>query len=182
MRLPHGVPKVRHPRLPKGRERRLEGDEELRLLDALSQTPVVCAVVQFALETAMRRGELAAMKWRHVDFRRRLLTIPETKTETPRTIPLSSRAIRTLKTLPRLLSGDVFGVQPSSITQAFSRACKRTGIEDLCFHDLRHEAVSRLFELGLNVMEVATISGHRDLRMLNRYTHLRPKSLLKKLG
>ena len=56
------------------------------------------------------------------------------------------------------------------------------GVEDACFHDLRHEATSRFFERGLNVMEVAAITGHKDLRMLQRYTHLRAEDLAKKLG
>ena len=60
-------------------------------------------------------------------------------------------------------------------------ACKRAGIEDLHFHDLRHEATSRFFEKGLNVMEVAATTGHKDVRMLQRYTHLRAENLTKKL-
>ena len=64
----------------------------------------------------------------------------------------------------------------------WARACKRAGIEDLRFHDLRHEATSRIFEKGLNVMEVAAITGHKDLRMLQRYTHLRAEDLAVKLG
>ena len=60
------------------------------------------------------------------------------------------------------------------------RACKRAGIEDPHFHDLRHEATSRFFEKGLNVMEVAATTGHKDVRMLQRYTHLRAENLTKK--
>jgi integrase len=66
--------------------------------------------------------------------------------------------------------------------QAFDRACKRAGIDDLRFHDLRHEAVSRLFEKGFNPMEVSTISGHKTLQMLKRYTHLRAEDLAKRMG
>ena len=57
-----------------------------------------------------------------------------------------------------------------------------TGIENMKFHDLRHEATSRFFEKGLNPVEVATITGHKDTRMLMRYTHLRAEDLVKKLG
>ena len=64
----------------------------------------------------------------------------------------------------------------------FSTACKRAGITNLHFHDLRHEATSRFFEKGLNVMEVGAITGHKDLRMLQRYTHLRAENLAMKLG
>lgn len=75
----------------------------------------------------------------------------------------------------------VFHMKPDSITKAFSRACKLTGIEGLTFHDLRHEAISRLFELGLDMMEVSHISGHKDFAMLKKYTHLKPESILEKM-
>ncbi len=68
-----------------------------------------------------------------------------------------------------------------NVSQAFSRACLRHGIEGLRFHDLRHEATSRFFENGLNIMEVSLITGHRSLAMLNRYNHLTPESLIAKL-
>ena len=76
----------------------------------------------------------------------------------------------------------VFGIRADRVSQAFERACKRAGIDGLRFHDLRHEATSRLFEHGLNPMEVATITGHKDLRMLRRYTQLRAEDLARKLA
>jgi integrase len=76
----------------------------------------------------------------------------------------------------------VFNIRPDSVSQAFERACKRAGIEGLRFHDLRHEATSRFFEKGLNTMEVATITGHKTLEMLNRYTHLRASDLVSRIG
>ena len=80
------------------------------------------------------------------------------------------------------LGPKVFPISGSyAITDAFRRATKRAGIEGLRFHDLRHEAVSRLFEKRLNVMEVASISGHRSLQMLQRYTHLRAEELALRL-
>lgn len=128
-----------------------------------------------------RRGEIVGMLWSHIDLLKQTLYIPYTKTDITRTIPLSSNAVRILSNLPRRVDNKVFNLKPDSITQAFDRACKRAGIQDLRFHDLRHEATSRLFEIGLNVMEVASITGHRDLRMLNRYTHIKPELLAKKL-
>jgi integrase len=80
------------------------------------------------------------------------------------------------------MDGKVWGLRADSITQAFDRACKRAGIEDLRFHDLRHEATSRLFEKGFNPMEVSTITGHKTLQMLKRYTHLRAEDLAKRMG
>jgi integrase len=76
--------------------------------------------------------------------------------------------------------GKVFGLEPDSISQAFDRACKRAEIQNLHFHDLRHEAASRFFEIGFGIMEVASITGHKDLKMLRRYTHLRAEDLAKK--
>ncbi len=113
------------------------------------------------------------------------------KNDVPRTIPLSTMASESLQELLKLSDG--VGIEspiiplkdPHSITRAFSRACKRAckraGIEDLRFHDLRHEATSRFFEKGLNVMEVASITGHQDLRMLRRYTHIRAETLVDRL-
>lgn len=152
--FPKGIPTVRKPKRPNGRDRRLlEGEFEL-LQEALTETPVVQKVVAFAVETAMRRGELVKIKWEHVDLKKRTLHIPETKTGVPRDVPLSGAALEVLMSTSR--EGDlVFNIRPDSVSQAFGRACKRAGIEGLRFHDLRHEATSRLFEKGLNTMEVA---------------------------
>ncbi len=73
-------------------------------------------------------------------------------------------------------------LEETLVYRAYIRAVRRAGIEDLRFHDLRHEATTRLFEQGLNIMEVASITGHKDLRMLRRYTHLKAEDLAKKLG
>ena len=97
-------------------------------------------------------------------------------------MPLSSRAVVTLEALPRNLDGRVFGVTYEGIHQSYVRACRRASITGLTFHDLRHEATSRLFEKGLNPMQVAAITGHKTLQMLKRYTHLRAEDLAKLLG
>ncbi len=85
-------------------------------------------------------------------------------------MPLSPQALEVLRDLPRRIDGRVFGLAPDSVTQAFERACRRAGIEDLRIHDLRHEATSRLADL-FEVHELAKITGHRDMRMLLRYYH-----------
>ena len=95
---------------------------------------------------------------------------------------MSVAAIGTLSGLPRHLGGNVFPVTPNALRGVWRRAAKKVGIDNLRFHDLRHEATSRFFEKGLNVMEVATITGHKNLRMLQRYTHLRAEDWAKKLG
>jgi len=185
--LPHGLPtaQIRIPKLPPGRDRRLHVGEEKRLIDAAiaSKSKAIENIIIIALETAARRGEIAAMRWEYIDLKSRTWVIPFGETrKSPRTVPLSSRAITVLRGIPHRIDGNVWGVEKDSISQAFSRVCKRAGSEDLRFHDLRHEATSRLFEKGLNIMEVATITGHKDLKMLVRYTHLRAENLAEKLG
>lgn len=170
------------------RDRRLVGDEEKRLLEAAGEYGgVLQSIIRFALETAMRRGEIAAMRWAHLDGSGKILDVPDTKNGQPRRVPLSSVAVDILRRMPRRidakgLRGSVWGMRADSITQAFDRSCKRAGIEDLRFHDLRHEATSRLFEKGFNPMEVSTITGHKTLQMLKRYTHLRAEDLVKRMG
>ncbi len=137
----------------------------------------------------MRRGEIAAMRWDHLDGpsgpqcrQARVLLIPETKTGTPRRIPLSTTAVAILDALPRRIDGHVWSMRPDSISQAFERVCKAAGITGLTFHDLRHEAASRLSEKGFGAMEVAAITGHKTMQMLKRYTHLRAEDLAELLG
>ncbi len=141
-------------------------------------------MIRFALETTLRRGALAAMLWKNVDIQTRVLfvPVPNSKSGESYRVPLSSQAIGVLNAQPRRMDGKVWGIRADSITQAFDRACKRAGIEDLRFHDLRHEATSRLFEKGFNPMEVSTITGHKTLQMLKRYTHLRAEDLAKRMG
>ncbi|MHB2021531.1 MAG: site-specific integrase [Candidatus Xenobia bacterium] len=175
--------RTQRPKLPRGRERRLQDDEEARLLKAArAYGGAMEALIGFAIATALRRGELVAMRWEHVDRKARILVVPETKNGTPRRVPLSSAALQLLEALPRRIDGRVWGMRPDSISQAFERIRHAGGIEGLTFHDLRHEATSRLFEKGLNPMEVAAITGHKTLQMLKRYTHLRAEDLVHRLG
>ena len=175
--------KGQRPKLPGGRDRRLVGDELPRLqAAALAYGGEIGLLTTWAIETAMRRGEIAAMRWEHLDRKARVLLIPETKNGTPRRVPLSVAALAVLDGLPRRIDGKVWGMRPDSISQAFERVCTATGIEGLTFHDLRHEATSRLFEKGLGLMEVASITGHKTVQMLKRYTHLRAEDLVGRLG
>jgi integrase len=139
-------------------------------------------MVQLALETAMRQGELRRLRWEHIDLHRRTAHLPDTKNGEARTVPLSTSAVAVLRALPRALHGDLFpGVTTEAVKRSYMRAIRRAGIEGLRFHDLRHEATTRLFEKGLNIMEVASITGHKDLRMLRRYTHQKAEDLARKL-
>ena len=169
---------VRKPSPGKARDRRLSPIEEKKLLGECA--PPLKAIILFALETGMRRGEIQKLLWKDVDLIKCTAQLLDTKNGEDRTIPLSSRAIAVLKALPRNINGKVF--PGADISHSFTAACKRAAIDDLRFHDLRHEATSRLFEKGLNPMQVAAITGHKTLQMLKRYTHLRAEDLAKLLG
>jgi len=201
------VSAIRRPPQGQARDRRLEGNEEQRLLEALgdhsgesmredgkkyrqgSRNPWLSPVVQFALETAMRRGELLSLTWDNVDTKRQVALLPLTKNGEARTVPLSSRAVAVLEGLLKekdgvkpLRVGAVFPITPNALKLGFERAIKRAGIEDFHFHDLRHEATSRLADKLPNLIELAAVTGHKDLRMLKRYYHPRAEDLAKKLG
>lgn len=178
------VTKVRKPRIPPGRQRRLERFEEKRIFRycAQSEDPLIAAIVSFALETAMRRGEILGLSWEHVDLSTRVAHLPDTKNGSKRDVPLSLAAVRLLNQQGPKASGVVFDCNVNRFNSAWRRIIQHTRIKDLRFHDLRHEVISRLFELGtLDMMEIASISGHKSLQMLKRYTHLRARMLVSKL-
>lgn len=183
--LPGGLPtaQVRKPIKPRGRDRRVSDAEVTKILDA-TESAELRTIIIVALETGMRRGELAALTWEEIDLKKQTAHLPMTKTDVPRTVPLSKTAVAALKKFSKKNEGRVFSLQAESMSQAFERACEshRANIAGLRFHDMRHEATSRLFEKGLNVMEVAAITGHKTLDMLKRYTHLRAEDLAKKLN
>lgn len=179
---------VRRPRSAPPRDRRLNGDEEKRLREAIEEArnPYLLQVVELAIETAMRQSEIVYLEWKHIQLDKRVAHLPKTKNDEARDVALSTKAVRVLKALgptQEKRRGRVFpGLTSEAIKQAFSRSCDRAEILDFRFHDLRHEATSRLFEdNGLDIMEVASITGHKTLQMLKRYTHLRAENLAKKL-
>ncbi|MCV0351846.1 MAG: site-specific integrase [Nitratireductor sp.] len=165
------------------RERRLRAGEYERLIAAANQrrSNYLSPIIGFALETAMRRGEILAMRWDDVDMDRRSILIPESKNGFSRIIPLTEGAATILGKLKRC-DENVFPVTAVALRQIWDRTTRNAGITDLHFHDLRHEAISRLFELGLTTPEVASISGHRDMRMLFRYAHANHTSIRGKLN
>ncbi len=178
------VAQIRKPRLPPGRNRRLEEGEEDRLMEECreSRSLWITPVVVIALETGMRLGEIVSLKWSEVDLATQVAKLIDTKIGTGRDVPLSSRAVRTLQALPRSLDGRVFPIGVAAVKSSFHAAVKRAELDDLRFHDLRHEATIRFFERELDIMEVAAITGHKTLTMLKRYTHLRAADLARKLG
>ncbi len=181
--LVNPVADVTLPNPSKARERRLDASEWARLLDASKgrRATWLSPMLQLSLATGMRRSELLSARWEDVDLSRRTLRLRLTKNGHSRTIPLSLDAVSILEALPRSNSGLLFTVTPNAVRLAWERLTAKAGLVDLHFHDLRHEAISRFFERGLSLAEVALISGHRDHRMLLRYTHLRAENLLAKL-
>ncbi len=151
----------------------------------------------FAIETTMRRSELLRVRWENVDLESCVVDLPDsdTKNGERRSVPLSERAVEVLLRFGRKRSGPVFGITTSALACAWKRAMNRarriyeaechaegtepdpTVLKDLRWHDLRHEGTSRLFELGFEFTEVATVTGHKDVRMLMRYTHHRAANL-----
>ncbi|WP_171211839.1 site-specific integrase [Ruegeria sp. HKCCA5426] len=173
--LPDGNPvrPVRRPKIDNRRERRLQAGEWERPLEAVhtKRTPLMRPLLKMALATGMRRGELLGMEWKHVDLSRCTVLLPRTKNGQARTVPLSPDAVLVLAELSRDRPR-CFPMSGNAVRLAFDRLRRRAGITDLTFHDIRHEAISRFVEQGLSLAQVQMISGHRDLRMLLRYTHL----------
>ena len=173
--------KVKMPPPPRARKRRLEDGEFSRLKEASSETrnPHIWPIIIFALETGMRRSEILALTWGNVDLQRRVALLPLTKNGNSREVPLSNKAIQVLKDQ---LTENPFPINANAFRLAWDRLRTRAGLVDFRFHDLRHEALSRFFEMGLSIPEVALISGHKDVKMLMRYTHLRADDLARKLN
>ena len=134
----------------------------------------------FALETAMRRSEIVSLEWKYLDLNKRVVTLPITKNGEIRVVPLSELALKQILEMDRSRER-IFNISNHAVTYAFWRACKRANIKDLHFHTLRHEAISRFFERGFSLAEVALISGHKTWSMLRRYTHLKAEDLVKKM-
>jgi len=179
------VSKIKKPAQGKARERRVTVEELERLRVALAKcrSGLLSNIVMFAIRTGMRRGEILTIRWSDINFDASTVHLADTKNGEPRTVPLSSLALSALPTTDnRVMDERVFPLSPNAVRLAWERLKRRAGINDLHFHDLRHEAISRFFELGLSIPEVALISGHRDFKMLFGYTHLRPTDVAKKLG
>ncbi len=172
IRVENPVKQVRKPKQRPGRERRLSKEEQEALLG--NSDGLMRDIIVVALETGMRRGEIHRISREDV-LDNGLLRIPITKNGYPRTIPLSPTAYEIIS------HRDSFRMTEPQFRHRWKALLKRCGIVDLRFHDLRHEAISRFVEKGLSLPEVALISGHRDYRMLQRYTHIRPETLVNKL-
>ena len=164
------------------RERRLKHGELDKLIVGarVCRNPLVLPIVLLAVETGMRRSEILSLQWENIDQQTRSLLIPHTKNGHSRILPLTDATSAILAMVPQI--GDrVFPITSNAFRLAWDRVRRRAGIPDLHFHDLRHEAISRFFEKGLTVPEVALLSGHRDARMLFRYAHPAREEIIRKL-
>ena len=190
------VAAVRKPASGAGRSRRLSKDEERDLLLACDKAtnPMLGWMTRLALYTAMRAGEIQSLRFDHISLDRRVILLGKTKNGSARLVPMTKAATEVarcaLNNSVRPADTDlVFWGEPGRNGQrrpyeyypAWRRAIKRSGLTDFRFHDLRHEAVSRLVEAGLGDQEVAAISGHKTMQMLRRYTHLRSEDLVGRL-
>jgi integrase len=173
--------KVSSERIP----RRVSSSEFQQLLLACysCKTGRLRHVLVLALETGMRRGELCALTKSAVSLDEGLIKVEFTKTGFSRVIPITAKAEVAIKALFAMSSNDrLLDLTPNAIRMGFNRVRARAGLRHIRFHDLRHEAVSRFFELGLTPPEVAAISGHRTLSMLMRYSHASLTEISRKLG
>lgn len=178
---------VRRPPQPRHRERLFTDSEIEQICLALgyqgtevsTKSQIIACAFLFALETAMRREEITGLEWKRVDLKKRIVTLPLTKNGDARDVPLSSRAIELLKSLadhPR-----PFDVHKDVLSSLFRRACKDCNVENAHFHDARATALTRLAGI-LNMLELARMVGHRDIRSLQIYYREKAEDLAKKLG
>ena len=165
----------------KPRTRRLVSNELSDLISNAEKqrNKYISTIIQFAVETGMRRSEILKLTWNDVNLETGIASLYDTKNGDDRHIPLTKTAIQLLSNLTQS-SEFVFPISANCLRLAWERCRNKSNIKGLRFHDLRHEAVSRFFEMGLSVPEVALISGHKDVRQLFRYTHLKPENLIAK--
>lgn len=169
------------------RERRTNDDELPRIVSYLAEHhgQRYADAVEIAVRTAMRRGEVCAIKWPDLNVDKRLICIrdrkhPRKKKGNDEWVPLLGGAWDIVSRQPT--SADetderIFPIHPQTLSKYFKKACDELGIPDLHFHDLRHEGTSQLFEQGYEIQQVALVTGHKDWRNLKRYTNLKPEDL-----
>lgn len=187
--LTNPVSNIRKPSGSKERDRRLLPGEYDLIHGSLSRSenPYAAPAFDLAIETSLRQGMLHELCWDWVDFDKRVIHIPQRYRNignkgVPVAVPLSTKAVSVLRAMPRAISGRILDCSANAIRVLWNRRLKELGIKGLRWHDLRHESASRLFECGLHPMQVASITGHKNLNMLRRYTHLKAEDLVAMLG
>lgn len=187
--LQNPLKNIRKPSGTKARDRRLyPGERELLALAlAESSNPWVLPAFELAIELTLRQAMLFEIRWDWIDLARRVLTIPRAYHQrankgVPHEIPLSSKAVAVLQAMPRSIDGRLFRCTQNAVVMVWKKTLARLEIDDLHWHDLRHEGITLLFTKGLSPIEASSISGHKSFVMLKRYTHLRAADLLAKIG
>lgn len=178
------VANVRKPKIPPGRDRIPTPREERLILRYAHAHPNhdLYSIIVLAIETAMRQGEILNLQWEHINLKAGIAHLPETKNGSKRDVPLSRKAREALIRLGVKTSGKVVSYGGNGLKSTWRFMLQKLGIDNLHFHDLRHHAITKLFQLGtLDMMEIAAISGHKSLAMLKRYTHLKTVKLVRKL-
>ena len=181
------VHQIQRPAQPENRTRRVSDDELTAIVHQLgwqddrppadiNEWIAWCACL--ALETAMRRGEILGLEWRHVHAQH--LHLPRTKNGRPRDVPLSSRA-RALLALLQPGAGPVVPVHPGTFLVYWTEAVRGAGLVDLNFHDLRREATTRMAPKFRDALELSRVTGHRDVRSLGVYFQPAVEELSRKL-
>ena len=170
------------PKPPKLRKRRLSNDEYQKLYKASKTMKInyIWPIVLLAIETGMRRGEILKLKWSNINFDDRVAYLEDTKNGEDRYVPLSIKVIKLLSSIKQS-NNLVFPVSSNAVRLSWERLKRKANVNNLRFHDLRHEALSRFTEKGLNPIEVAQISGHKQLFQLNAYVHLNVKKISSRL-
>ncbi|MCK0153900.1 site-specific integrase [Alcanivorax sp. S6407] len=180
---------VRKPPSGKARDRRISDDEIKALMAAAgyregaqaSSTPEQMALAfQLALETAMRAGEILSLEWSQIHLNEGYLTLSTTKNGDARRVPLSQRA-RQLLTLSAVEGGKVFSINSNQLALSFNYYREKAKLSGFTFHDTRHEAITRLAK-KLDVLDLARMTGHRDLRSLQVYYNATASEIAAQLG
>lgn len=188
-------------RMPSGsaeRDRRLVREEYVCIRRHLrrSKNPYAIFAFELAIETSLRQGTLFKLRWEWVNFSTRMITIPKTARRAenkgiPPILPMSNRTFAVLQKIHAMQEkskgnsngkGLILDTTPNAVICVWKNTKEKLGIKDLRWHDLRHEATSRFFEKGFQIMEVASMTGHKSMQMLKRYTHLNPEFFREKLG
>jgi integrase len=165
------------------RERFLSETEIAKAAEAIEQAeragkigPHGAAGLRLALFTGARSGEVTAIQWSHVDWERRLIRLPDSKTNEPRTIHLSEAALEVLKTAPRIGRFVVAGAKPDEPYKNLGRAWidirANAGLSDVRLHDLRHSFASLAAGRGVSLQMIGKLLGHKVPRTTQRYAHL----------
>ncbi len=178
------VSKVRMEKASKGRVRYLSDDEFQLILDSCEEW--LKPMVFVARNTGMRQGNLLALKWKDINLSQKVIVLEDTKNGDSIGIPINCLLVKVLEQVSRVrhiksqyVFHDTEGKQVNKMNlhRAFKRACKKAGIEDFRWHDLRHDFASQLVQSGVDLYKVQKLLGHKDSRMTARYAHLAPENL-----